>query len=72
MTLRTRFTDLVGIEYPILQGGMMWADRFLAASRSTSAGKCFADPTPPSEAPTPGRKLLRYFADRVRVLAPIE
>lgn len=25
MQLKTRFTDLVGIQYPIGQGGMMWA-----------------------------------------------
>ena len=25
MALRTRFTELLGIEHPIMQGGMMWA-----------------------------------------------
>jgi len=39
MKLKTRFTELVGIEYPIVQGGMMWVGRAeLAASVSNAGG----------------------------------
>jgi NAD(P)H-dependent flavin oxidoreductase YrpB (nitropropane dioxygenase family) len=38
MTLRTRFTDLTGIEYPIVQGGMMWVGRAELASAVSNAG----------------------------------
>jgi NAD(P)H-dependent flavin oxidoreductase YrpB (nitropropane dioxygenase family) len=38
MTLRTRFTDLVGIEHPIVQGGMMWVGRAELASAVSNAG----------------------------------
>ncbi|HWS65781.1 MAG TPA: hypothetical protein VN325_23725 [Steroidobacteraceae bacterium] len=27
MTISTRFTELVGIKHPIVQGGMMWVGR---------------------------------------------
>ena len=27
MKFKTRFTELVGIDYPIVQGGMMWVGR---------------------------------------------
>jgi NADH:quinone reductase (non-electrogenic) len=35
---RTRFTDLVGIDYPIVQGGMMWVGRAELASAVSNAG----------------------------------
>jgi nitronate monooxygenase len=38
MTLRTRFTDLTGIEYPIVQGGMMWVGRAELAAAVSNAG----------------------------------
>jgi NADH:quinone reductase (non-electrogenic) len=38
MTLKTRFTDLVGIEYPIVQGGMMWVGRAELAAAVSNAG----------------------------------
>jgi nitronate monooxygenase len=38
MTIRTRFTDLVGIEYPIVQGGMMWVGRAELAAAVSNAG----------------------------------
>jgi NAD(P)H-dependent flavin oxidoreductase YrpB (nitropropane dioxygenase family) len=38
MTFRTRFTDLVGIEYPIVQGGMMWVGRAELAAAVSNAG----------------------------------
>ncbi|GLK44799.1 MULTISPECIES: NAD(P)H-dependent flavin oxidoreductase [Novosphingobium] len=38
MTLRTRFTDLVGIEHPIVQGGMMWVGRAELAAAVSNAG----------------------------------
>ena len=36
--LRTRFTDLVGIDYPIVQGGMMWVGRAELAAAVSNAG----------------------------------
>jgi nitronate monooxygenase len=38
MTLRTRFTDLVGIEHPVVQGGMMWVGRAELAAAVSNAG----------------------------------
>ena len=36
--MRTRFTDLVGIEHPIVQGGMMWVGRAEPAAAVSNAG----------------------------------
>jgi NADH:quinone reductase (non-electrogenic) len=36
--LRTRFTELAGIEHPIVQGGMMWVGRAELASAVSNAG----------------------------------
>ncbi len=38
MTLRTRFTELFGIEHPIVQGGMMWVGRAELAAAVSNAG----------------------------------
>jgi NAD(P)H-dependent flavin oxidoreductase YrpB (nitropropane dioxygenase family) len=38
MTLKTRFTELAGIEYPIVQGGMMWVGRAELAAAVSNAG----------------------------------
>jgi nitronate monooxygenase len=38
MALRTRITDLLGIQYPIVQGGMMWVGRAELASAVSNAG----------------------------------
>ncbi|MES0872441.1 NAD(P)H-dependent flavin oxidoreductase [Sinimarinibacterium thermocellulolyticum] len=38
MALKTRFTELVGIEYPIVQGGMMWVGRAELAAAVSNAG----------------------------------
>lgn len=38
MTLRTRITDLLGIEHPVVQGGMMWVGRAELASAVSNAG----------------------------------
>ena len=38
MKIRTRFTDLVGIDYPIVQGGMMWVGRAELAAAVSNAG----------------------------------
>lgn len=38
MTLRTRFTDLVGVTHPVMQGGMMWVGRAEMASAVSNAG----------------------------------
>lgn len=37
-TLKTRFTELVGIDYPIVQGGMMWVGRAELAAAVSNAG----------------------------------
>ncbi len=38
MHLKTRFTELVGIRYPIVQGGMMWVGRAELAAAVSNAG----------------------------------
>ena len=38
MGIRTRFTELVGIEHPIVQGGMMWVGRAQLAAAVSNAG----------------------------------
>ena len=38
MALKTRFTELVGIDYPIVQGGMMWVGRAELAAAVSNAG----------------------------------
>lgn len=38
MKLKTRVTELLGIEYPIVQGGMMWVGRAELASAVSNAG----------------------------------
>ena len=38
MALRTRITELLGIEHPIVQGGMMWVGRAELASAVSNAG----------------------------------
>src|SRR3954452_24240788 len=38
MALRTRFTDLLGIRHPIVQGGMMWVGRAELAAAVSNAG----------------------------------
>lgn len=64
MTFRTRFTELVGIEHPIVQGGMMWVGRAeLAAAVSNAGGLGFltalTQPTPDD---------LRREIDRCRAM----
>ncbi|MCP3379933.1 nitronate monooxygenase family protein [Bradyrhizobium sp. CCGUVB4N] len=38
MTFQTRFTELVGISHPVMQGGMMWVGRAELASAVSNAG----------------------------------
>ncbi|RPF71785.1 NAD(P)H-dependent flavin oxidoreductase [Aurantiacibacter spongiae] len=38
MTLRTRITELLGIEHPIVQGGMMWVGRAELVAAVSNAG----------------------------------
>jgi len=38
MPLKTRFTEMLGIEYPIVQGGMMWVGRAELAAAVSNAG----------------------------------
>lgn len=38
MKLKTRITEMLGIEYPIVQGGMMWVGRAELASAVSNAG----------------------------------
>ena len=64
MGIRTRFTELVGIEHPIVQGGMMWVGRAeLAAAVSNAGGlgllTALTQPTPDE---------LRREIDRCRAM----
>ena len=64
MSLRTRFTELVGIEYPIVQGGMQWVGRAELASAVSNAGglgllTALTQPTPDA---------LRREIDRCRTM----
>ncbi|MBB5685523.1 NAD(P)H-dependent flavin oxidoreductase [Sphingobium boeckii] len=64
MALRTRFTELAGIEHPIVQGGMMWVGRAeLAAAVSNAGGlgliTALTQPTPDD---------LRREIDRCRTM----
>ncbi|WP_027555537.1 nitronate monooxygenase family protein [Bradyrhizobium sp. Cp5.3] len=38
MTFQTRFTELVGVVHPVMQGGMMWVGRAELASAVSNAG----------------------------------
>ena len=38
MKFTTRITELLGVEYPIVQGGMMWVGRAELASAVSNAG----------------------------------
>lgn len=38
MTFRTRFTELCGIQYPVVQGGMMWVGRAELTAAVSNAG----------------------------------
>ncbi len=62
MTFKTRLTELVGIEHPIVQGGMMWVGRAELASAVSNAGglgilTALTQPTPDA---------LRHEIDRCR------
>ncbi|WP_324739846.1 nitronate monooxygenase family protein [Tsuneonella sp. CC-YZS046] len=64
MTLKTRFTELLGIEHPIVQGGMMWVGYAeLAAAVSNAGGlgiiTALTQPTPDD---------LRREIDRCRTM----
>ncbi|WP_137388712.1 NAD(P)H-dependent flavin oxidoreductase [Rhodoligotrophos defluvii] len=64
MTIRTRFTELVGIAHPIVQGGMMWVGRAeLVAAVSNAGGlgilTALTQPTPDD---------LRREIDRCRAM----
>lgn len=64
LRMKTRFTELVGIDYPIVQGGMMWVGRAeLAAAVSNAGGlgilTALTQPTPDD---------LRREIDRCRAL----
>lgn len=64
MALKTRITELLGIEHPIVQGGMMWVGRAELASAVSNAGglgilTALTQPTPDE---------LRREIDRCRAL----
>lgn len=64
MPIRTRFTELLGIQHPIVQGGMMWVGRAeLAAAVSNAGGlgilTALTQPTPDE---------LRREIDRCRAM----
>ena len=65
--MRTRFTDLVGVEHPIMQGGMMWvgtADLAAAVSNAGGLGTITA-----LTLPTPDE--LRREIDRCRTFTSL-
>lgn len=62
--MRTRFTELTGVQYPIIQGGMMWVGRAELASAVSNAGglgilTALTQPTPDD---------LRREIDRCRTM----
>lgn len=64
MALKTRFSELCGIEHPIVQGGMMWVGRAELASAVSNAGglgilTALTQPTPDD---------LRREIDRCRTM----
>lgn len=64
MALRTRITELLGIEHPVVQGGMMWVGRAELASAVSNAGglgilTALTQPTPDA---------LRAEIDRCRAM----
>src|SRR5882757_1594818 len=67
LSLRTRITRLLGIRYPIIQGGMQWVGRAeLAAAVSNAGGlgvlTALTQPTPDDLAREIGR--MRSMTDR--------
>lgn len=59
--MKTRVTELLGIEYPIIQGGMAWvAESHLAAAVSAAGGLgIIGSATAPAEVVKTGLKKLR-------------
>src|SRR6201991_4557078 len=51
MTLATKFTDVFGVEHPIVQGGMQWVGRAPLVAAVANAGAL--GPTPALPHPTP-------------------
>ena len=63
MSLRTRLTDLLGIEHPIIQGGMSWAagpELALAVSQAGALGVIGAGPMYPDAL----RAAIRHVRER--------
>ncbi|RYF97133.1 MAG: nitronate monooxygenase, partial [Caulobacteraceae bacterium] len=50
MALKTRFTELVGVEHPIVQGGMQWVGRAELVAAVANAGGHELGPTDPLHA----------------------
>lgn len=64
MAIKTRITDLLGIEHPVVQGGMMWVGRAELASAVSNAGglgilTALTQPSPDA---------LRVEIDRMRTM----
>ena len=64
MAIKTRITELLGIEHPVVQGGMMWVGRAELASAVSNAGglgilTALTQPTPDA---------LRQEIDRMRTM----
>ena len=38
MTIRTKFTEVFGVEHPVVQGGMQWVGRAELAAAVSEAG----------------------------------
>ena len=72
MTISTRFTTLVGVEHPIVQGGMMWVGRAELAAAVSNAGSLGVLNLTALTQPTPDdlrREIERCRAMTVRIFA---
>src|SRR6201746_2724012 len=57
--IKTRFTELVGVEHPIVQGGMQWVGRAELVAAVANAGALGFTPPPP---PPPREALVKEIA----------
>src|SRR5256885_694772 len=74
MALRTRFTEMFGIEHPVVQGGMQWVGRAeLVAAVANAGGLGFitalTQPTPEklTEEIARGLTLIPAAADKIKI-----
>jgi nitronate monooxygenase len=66
-TFKTKVTELLGVEYPIIQGGMMWVSRaelVAAVSNAGALGILSAITLPTPEEPAAEIRTTRELTDR--------